>query len=183
MADPKFVRLADHLSRGMRADINSGFSIAGLDVVPMPDKEDNPEAYAYVKREISAGRLESASQAEYDEVHPDVYAALGVEVKREAVVQVAPPQETAIQAEALKAGRAIRASRQAQSDEDGFDADQERREALLEQQQAADDEDAPRARKAARKASRASRATPEQPSGADTDDNTDATGDGEDDNQ
>jgi hypothetical protein len=137
MADPKYVRLADHLTRGMRADLNSGFSIAGFDVVEMPDKEEEPEQYKFVRSEIASGRLEQASKAEYEEVHPDLYADLGVEVERPAlVVQAAPAvQETHIQAAAAKGARKVRAAR-AEVSEDALEADEARREAAIAAQKA-----------------------------------------------
>lgn len=135
MAYPKYIRLADHLTRGMRADINSGFSIAGYDVKEAPDQEDYPEQAAFVKRELSAGRLEQASKAEYDEVHPDIYAELGIEVERKIVVE-GTVQEAHVQAAAMKAHRAVKAGRQVES-EDEVAADEERRAALIEEAQEA----------------------------------------------
>lgn len=136
MADPKYVRLADHLTRGMRADLNSGFSIAGYDVVEMPDKEEEPEQYKFVRSEIASGRLEAASKAEYEEVHPDLYESLGVEVERATVVQAAPlVQETHIQAAAAKGARKVRAAREEVS-EDALEADEERRKAAISAQKA-----------------------------------------------
>lgn len=131
MSDPKYVRLADHLTRGMRADLNSGFSIAGYDVVEMPNKDDEPEKYKFVKGELNVGRMEAASKAEYEEVHPDLYDSLGIAVERPTLtVQAAAPQETQIQAAAQKAGRKVRQGR-ATTPEDVLEADEERRKAAI----------------------------------------------------
>lgn len=137
MSYPKYVRLADHLSRGMRADIQSGFSISGLDVVEAPDQEASPRQAAFVKRELAAGRLEAASKAEFDEVHPDLLETLGYEVERKVTV-TATPQEAHVQREARKAGAALRASRESASSEDAYAADEERRAATIEAQQEAE---------------------------------------------
>lgn len=137
MADPKFVRLADHLTRGMRADLNSGFSIAGLDVVAMPDPDEEPEQYAYVKGEINTGRLESASQAEYDEVHPDIYGELGYEVEAPKVTTTNTVQETEVQRVAARATRKVRANR-AVSGESYEEVDEARRLAVIAEQSADD---------------------------------------------
>lgn len=137
MADPKYVRLADHLVHGMRADLVSGFSIAGYDVVEMPDSEEDEDAYRYVKAELAAGRVEQASKAEYDEVHPNVYADLGVDVEvPKTVVQAGPQvQETHVQRHATALNKRIAASRAEDSEDE--DAENERREALIAQQKAA----------------------------------------------
>lgn len=129
--DPKYVRLAEHLTRGMRADLNSGFSIAGYDVVEMPDKDEEPERYKFVKGELNVGRMEAASKAEYEEVHPDLYDSLGIEVERPTLTVAAPvPQETQIQAAAQKAGRKVRQGRST-TPEDVLSADEERRKAAI----------------------------------------------------
>jgi hypothetical protein len=137
MADPKYVRLNDALSRGMRADLNSGFSIAGLDVQPMPDQDEEPRRYDYVRSELRAGRLEGASKAEYDEVHPDVLKDMGVKVERTVKVEAPPVQESHIQREARKARRKILASRDTgEAAEAALEADEERRAAAVKAQRA-----------------------------------------------
>jgi hypothetical protein len=128
---PKYVRLADHLSRGMRADLNSGFSLSGYNVVESPDEETEAEAAAFVKRELAAGRMEGASKAEFDEVHPDLLDTLGYEVERKVSLPIAP-QEGHIQREVRGAHRAMRAGRSTEAGESAFEADEARREALIE---------------------------------------------------
>lgn len=158
MADPKYVRLADHLTRGMRADLDSGFSIAGFDVVEMPDKDEEPDRYRFVKGEIAVGRMEGASKAEYDEVHPDLYDSLGIEVERPTMtVQAAAPQETQIQAVAQKAARKVREGRAVES-EDVLEADEERRKAAISAQKALEKGEGKKSRKAAAEAEEANAA-------------------------
>lgn len=67
--NPNYVRLAPRLVRGMVADVESGWSIAGLDVRKFPDKKTTPGAARFVKKALADGRLEPASKAEWDEVH------------------------------------------------------------------------------------------------------------------
>lgn len=169
MATKQYVRLADHLTRGMRADLNSGFSISGYNVVEMPDKDDEPDQYKYVKGEISAGRLEIASKAEYDETHPDLYDELGVEVERPlAQVSAGPPvQETQIQRAARKGARAVRASRE-EEDDDAVERDEERRKATLKAQKAqASGKPSKKARRAAQEAEEAAAAVQAEQEDAD----------------
>lgn len=65
--NPNFVRLARRLTHGMVADLDSGWSIAGLDVRKFPS--DDKAARKFVKKALADGRLEVASQVEWDEVH------------------------------------------------------------------------------------------------------------------
>lgn len=69
MATPTYVRLAKRLERGIVADLDSGWSIAGLDVRKTPDKSENGSAFKFVKKALADGRLEGASKAEWEEVH------------------------------------------------------------------------------------------------------------------
>jgi hypothetical protein len=68
MANPKFVRLADHMVHGMCVDLDTEWSIAGYDVKEFPEDRDQAR---FVRSKITAGVLEPAGQAEYDEVHAD----------------------------------------------------------------------------------------------------------------
>lgn len=63
---PKYVRLNDRLCQQVVADLDSGWSIAGLDVKEVP--ADSPAQAKVVKRYIQQGILEPASRAEFDEV-------------------------------------------------------------------------------------------------------------------
>lgn len=135
----KYVRLADHLARGMRADLTSGFSISGFNVVEMPDKDEQPRAYEFVKAEIAAGRMEEASKAEFDEVHPDLIEAAGGKVERPTVATASSFQETHIQDAARKARQKVTARREgAPLSEAALEADEERRKAALKAQKAAE---------------------------------------------
>lgn len=122
-SDPKFVRLRTDL-RG-RYDLISGWSIAGLDVKPMPDKETRPKAYAYVKRELAAGRIEGASKAEHDETQVDL------------VQGDDSFQERAIRDRATEAHSRIVASRKGDDETLAHEADAKRRKAIIKQQKAA----------------------------------------------
>lgn len=66
--NPEFVRLADHMVHGLCVDMDSGFSLSGYDVQPFPEER---EQQRYVRRQINAGVMEPASQAEYDTAHPE----------------------------------------------------------------------------------------------------------------
>lgn len=136
MADTKFVRLAIHLARGGRYDLNSGWGISGLDVKEMPDPDDEPNAYKYVRGELAAGRLEGASRAEYDEAHPDIAKDLGYRTGTEADPSARPYQEREVQRAAAKVLRKVKARREAQSEVDAFEVDTARREATIKAQQA-----------------------------------------------
>lgn len=80
----KYVRLADRLARGCQVDINSGWSIAGLDVVEYPD--EGTLAETFVKTALSRGVLEYASRAEFDEVmeerNRNFHEEAGIDVER-----------------------------------------------------------------------------------------------------
>ena len=80
--DPAYVRLVDRLARGCQVDLESGWSIAGMDVMEFPD-EDQPLAVAFVRNALARGVLEGCSKAEYEEVMEqdrDYLAAAGVTV-------------------------------------------------------------------------------------------------------
>lgn len=67
--NPEFVRLSDHMVSGLIVDMETGWSISGYDVQPFP--ADDREKARFVRQKINAGALEPASQAEYDEAHPE----------------------------------------------------------------------------------------------------------------
>lgn len=65
--DPKYVRLATRLSRGMVCDVEgSGWSISGLDVRQFPEGN---VASRFVRSKLNAGLLEPASKSEWEEAH------------------------------------------------------------------------------------------------------------------
>jgi hypothetical protein len=79
MAEPQYVRLPERLLSGNVTDVvgGSGWGLSGFDVKEVPDREDEPEAYAFVKEALRAGLLEAASTAEYNMVrkaHDEVAA-------------------------------------------------------------------------------------------------------------
>lgn len=66
-SDPKYVRLADHMSGRQITDIagGSGWTISGGDVQPFPKK---PVQKRFVRQKLAQGILEPAGKAEYDEI-------------------------------------------------------------------------------------------------------------------
>lgn len=67
--NPDFVRLADHMVHGLVVDMDgTGWSLSGYDVQPFPE---DSQAARFVRQKINAGIIEPASQAEYDEAHPE----------------------------------------------------------------------------------------------------------------
>lgn len=128
MAGTKFVRLREDLARGGRYDLQSGWGISGYDVKEMPDEETEPRAFAYVTGEIRAGRIEPASRAEYDEVHPDLAADLGFTTNKDGTK---PFQERAVQQAARRGHTKVRAKRKAETEVDAFEADEARRKATI----------------------------------------------------
>lgn len=137
--DPKYVRLANRLSRGMLADVyESQWSIAGLDVRPFPE---DMRAARFVRNALSDGKLEPASAAEYEEVteinevadeilrqRPDYRETAAL--FQEAAIQRAAAEQTARVAEARDADEAAEA-------EADLAAAQEDREARLKEQEEA----------------------------------------------
>lgn len=135
MADPRYVRLADHLVLGGRYDLRSGWSISGLDVRPMPDKEDDPGAYAYVKAELNGGRLEGCGQAEYDEAHPEIEEADADDTPHVVLVdRLSGKPEREVQAKARAHRRKLLASRDEAGSEEAADAAERRRKAAIKAQ-------------------------------------------------
>jgi hypothetical protein len=124
---PKYVRLRSDL-RG-RYDTFSGFSVTGLDVKEVPDEETHPNTCAFIRAELSAGRLEGASKAEYDEAHPD----LGGDV---VPTDSAPVQERAIRTAAAEVNAKIRNRRATGEEMTAHEADEARRKAVLKVQDA-----------------------------------------------
>src|SRR5438105_346942 len=102
----KYVRLAGHLTSGLKADIDSGWVISGMDVKEVPDERRAPVAYAFVQGLLRKGILEEAGRAEYDEAHPlvDNKPTQKVEVTYE------PPRksELAVQREVRERQAALR---------------------------------------------------------------------------
>lgn len=118
-SNPKYVRLANRLSRGMVIDLNTGWGIAGLDIKEYPE---DPHAALFVKRQIDNGKLEPASRAEWEDVNDDSLINELAEQAREAGngLQEAHVQraarETRGELEAARSGRG-RASEVEQEEE------------------------------------------------------------------
>lgn len=126
---PKYVRLSPRLSRGCLVDLNSGFSISGLDVVETPDRKKSPLAGRFIKSKLNQGVLEPASKAEYEEVEETRESARNSFNKRLAylaeiggvadLVGMATWQESKIQ-DAADASRA-KLSREEDDEEDEYE--------------------------------------------------------------
>jgi len=96
---PKYVRLNDRLSQQVVADLDSGWSIAGLDVKEVPSMEGAPAHVRIIKRYVQQGILEPAGRAEFDEVQ----ALLEMDHSE--------TQEHVVQAEGEKARASLRKAR------------------------------------------------------------------------
>lgn len=135
--NPKYVRLASRLSRGMQADVQgSGWSIAGLDVRGFPE---DFQAARYVRGLLNSGVLEPASKSEWDEVHDSELEEEVLRQNPDFLVQQGV-QEARIQMAASKASARVAAARdldeEAQADA-SFDARVESKKRRLEEQEEA----------------------------------------------
>lgn len=136
MADPKYVRLVDRMARSTQVDLNSGWSIAGLDVKEFPS---DPRAQAYVKDAIRRGTVEACSRSEYDEVNEgdhDFLSQANVEVKPLQVEGAFQEGHVAALAEARR--HQIEAARGLSSTGSSYGDDRLRRKALLAAQKRAE---------------------------------------------
>lgn len=142
MKTPEYVRLPERLVHGMMADTISGFSIAGYDVVPFPE---DPEQARYAKRQLNAGNLEPAIEAEYEEAHPEAFededddereAARMVEVVRAAAGKKDGPMQEHKFRQRIEGRQAAVQSkrREVDADDDEFDGSVDARRARRSQQ-------------------------------------------------
>lgn len=141
--DPRYIRLADRLTDGIVADLNTGFAIAGLDVQEYPE---DPAQQAYVRSQMHAGVIEAASAEEFNTIQNTN------EPMRAATADNPPDpsnwQENRIQAAAKETRRKLANARQIDySDPEwdplrgrslldadlNYEQDQARREALVKQ--------------------------------------------------
>lgn len=86
MADPTYVKLPERAWSGMMADLETGWSISGLDVKEFPDSEEEGDEAAFVRSALRYGNLEAATAAEYE----------AVQSAHEAVAKVAPDPKAEI---------------------------------------------------------------------------------------
>lgn len=139
--DPQFVRLVDRMARSTQVDLNSGWSIAGLDVKEFPEDE---LAQDYVRSAIRRGTLEPCGQSEYDAVNDhdlDFLGKAGITVKE---VEIEGHfQEGHIAALAEDTRHRIESSRGLTSSGASFGDEKVRKAALLRAQQQLDDGAAP----------------------------------------
>jgi hypothetical protein len=123
-SNPSYVALAPRLTRGLVADVESGWSIAGLDVRKFPaDKQ----AAKFVKKALADGRLEPASKAQWDEVH-DTEEIEGEALEGRARASTKNIQEAHIRRAAQAGAQRLVESRSgrsaaAEDDEEGDDED------------------------------------------------------------
>jgi hypothetical protein len=173
---PEFIRLADHMVHGLVVDMETGWSISGYDVQEFPEAREQAR---FVKRQINAGIIEPATQAEFDEAHPESEES---EEERDAermvrLVQAAQgrggTQEHVLrERESRGAASLQRARAKAKAEEEGYDVDdaddidyavdKQRREAIIAEQEedglTDDDVEAQKERTATRPAVRAKKA-------------------------
>lgn len=129
---PSYVRLAPRLTKGMVADLDSGWTIGGLDVRKTPDKKATPGAYKFVRKALADGRLEAASQAEWEEVH-DTEEIEGESLIGRPRASALNSQEAHVQRAAAEGRKRIEQSRRAStaaeesedSDDDEGDEDED----------------------------------------------------------
>lgn len=107
--DPSYVRLREALAGSVLVDIETGWSISGMDVLPYPKDEAQR---GFVKGKLRAGVLEVSSRAEYDEVHDD---GQEVEIVYKTEIEV-PYQEGQVRQKADARRQKVQAARTAQSD-------------------------------------------------------------------
>lgn len=139
MTDTKYVRLADRLANGCCVDINSGWSIAGLDVVEVP--ENHAGAQEFVRINLQRGVLEPASLAEFEEVMEqgsrDLLAEAGIEVAPHKIEGFY--QEAHVVGLADEERRRIMAARGLGGGQMNYKDDVKRRQLLIEAQSQLDD--------------------------------------------
>lgn len=130
MADPKYVRLPERLLSGNVTDVLGGsqWGISGLDVKEFPSKEDDPEAYAFVRDCVRANMLEEASADEYRMVRKAVdaveeAAAKALPTNQGGPAQPSPWNEAAIANVANKHRKKLVAARVADSFEQAAEED------------------------------------------------------------
>lgn len=150
--NPPYVRLAERLTVGMAADTTSGWAISGNDVQPFPEDRDQAR---YVKRNLNAGILEPATEAEFEEVHPEPDEATEADDFVRAVAAAAgkgalPMQEAAFRRKVQEQHARARQVRRENTDDDDYEEldapadvardrlarrEEERRAAILAQQE------------------------------------------------
>lgn len=131
--DPKYVRLADHMSDSALADVQggSGWSISGRQVREFPTKDDQAR---FARSQLVHGLLEPASKAELDEMKKsdEELAALAASFEEDPTTatggrsaarggrrrQSAGLQEAQLQERAAEASASLQAAREG-DDEDG----------------------------------------------------------------
>lgn len=151
--DPQYVRLVDRMARSTQVDLNSGWSIAGLDVRPFPE-DDEPAAQKYVREAIRRGTIEGCSQAEYEEVYGEE-GTNNLDFLEQAGYERKPPevqeefQVAGVRALADQARHRIEAARGLSSDGRSFKDERIRTAAILRAQRAQDEGEEPAEKDAA----------------------------------
>lgn len=125
--DPKFVRLHNRLARGSQVDLASGFGISGLDIVPFPKDADQA---AHVRDGLRRGVYDAASDSEVE-----AFRGRENDYLERTGVAAEPPRHQEGQVRALAdADRIeIEGSRGlGRNNVAAYEADQARRDALIE---------------------------------------------------
>lgn len=138
MADPKYVRLSDRLSRGMLVDVESHWSIAGLDVVEFP--QDEPGAAQYVRDALRRGLLEEAGKAEFEEIqnlNKDLQDKVVLDDEYKKAIQRSHQEADVVRA-ANRASKRL-ADARASDGTDVYAQDEKRRKATIKAQKNLDD--------------------------------------------
>lgn len=132
--DPTHVQLCTRLTRSLIVDMQSHWSLAGLDVKEFPS-DSYPQAQDYVRTQLARGVLEGTDQAAFDSID-----RLDLDHLKNSGVQVNPVQvqgtyqEAQVIAHAEAARHQIEAERFGDASNMSYQEDTIRREAILAQQ-------------------------------------------------
>lgn len=153
--DPSYVRLANRLTRGMVADVETGWSIAGLDVRRFPEGK---QAARFVRLQLREGKLEPASKAEWEEVHDDPVEQAMLAQRPDFRKEASRHQEAVVQRAATQGTRRLVENRSADEEEDPEDRIAARKARIAQQNEEDDSEGGPSRSSAPRKAKKAKKA-------------------------
>lgn len=121
--DPEYVRLVTRLQTGMIVDtFGSGWSISGMDVRKFPKDR---AAAKYVRAAVNEGKLEPASQAEWEEVHDPALAEAVLAANPDFQKNASGFQEAHLQKAAAESRRRLEDARQRRLEEDDDYEDEE----------------------------------------------------------
>lgn len=138
MADPKYVRLAERLTRGNVTDTRSHWSISGLDVKEFPE---DALAADFVRAQLRRGNLEEAGRAEFQEIqeaNDELASVVFEDEERDKAVKKARQEVDVLRTSAALSEKV--AAARVQDGTDHYSADQKRRKGILKAQKALEDE-------------------------------------------